>query len=298
MKLSLITVWAKLPFYYAKLFFLILQCKCLFLVAVLRNRSRSRWIVTWPEEPSPYSALYKICHRLGYRITNAAAHVNDLVIAWEDTTFRQSAQMPGCVPGKQRILNRTCSDISKRHVARVFGEVFGYSFEVDPRIEGGLMVRKSNVNAPHDGVIVQGPVQDEDSDVVYQKLIDNVVAGLVEDMRLPIFGDIIPFCLLKRMPIADRFTNDSGTGIICAVEDLLTKEEIATILRFCREMGLDYGELDVLRNNEDGKIYIVDVNNTPFGPLDRRIQVAWYFDPTSWEALTRMTRAFEAAFLR
>jgi len=31
-------------------------------------------------------------------------------------------------------------------------------------------------------------------------------------------------------------------------------------------MALDYGELDVLRNKNDGKIYIVDVNNTPQGP--------------------------------
>jgi len=29
---------------------------------------------------------------------------------------------------------------------------------------------------------------------------------------------------------------------------------------------LDYGELDVLRDNDNGKIYIVDVSNTPWGP--------------------------------
>ena len=38
------------------------------------------------------------------------------------------------------------------------------------------------------------------------------------------------------------------------------------ILLFCRRMGLDYGELDMLRDREDGRLYIVDVNNTPFGP--------------------------------
>jgi hypothetical protein len=31
-------------------------------------------------------------------------------------------------------------------------------------------------------------------------------------------------------------------------------------------MGLDFGELDILRDNDDGRIYIVDVNNTPSGP--------------------------------
>lgn len=31
-------------------------------------------------------------------------------------------------------------------------------------------------------------------------------------------------------------------------------------------MGLDYGELDILRNNLDGRIYVVDVNKTLWGP--------------------------------
>jgi len=45
------------------------------------------------------------------------------------------------------------------------------------------------------------------------------------------------------------------------------------LLQLCHELGLDYGELDVLINVDDGKVYIVAVNNTPFGPpkiLDSR----------------------------
>ncbi len=298
MKLSPVNVWLKLPFYYGKLFLLIAQCKYLFLLALLRSRSRPRWIVTWPESPSPFSALYKICHRLGLRITTQAQQIDDVVFAWEDTTVRKTDYPQNRLAPGRIILNGACSDIRKRHVARVFGEVFGYTFEVDPQTYQALMVRKSDANAPHDGTIIQGPLRDDRQDVVYQKLIDNVVCGLVEDLRVPIFGDIIPFCLLKRMAIEDRFTNDTGTGIICETADTLSAGEIADILRFCRAMGLDYGELDVLRNNEDGKIYIVDVNNTPFGPLDRHIQVPWYFDSVAWEALERMSRAFQQAFLQ
>ena len=298
MNLSSVVGVLKLPFYYAKLLLLIAQCKCLLLFAVIRNRSLSRWIVTRPDRPSPYSAFYKICHRLGYRITNNVRQAHDLVIAWEDTTVRQPDQPLEELAASHRILNHRCSDISKRHVARVFGEVFGYTLQVDPRTHGGLMVRKSDANAPHDGTILTGPLDDDSPTVVYQKLVDNVVGGLVEDMRLPIFGEIIPYCLLKRMPIPDRFINENGTAIICEVEDVLTEEEIATVLRFCRAVGLDYGELDVLRDNADGRIYIVDVNNTPFGPLDRSIQVRFYFDPTSWESLERMRRAFQKAFVQ
>ncbi len=288
----------KLPFYYAKLALLIAQCKCLLLLAVIRNRSLPKWIVTHPETPSPYSAFYKICHRLGYRITNNVRRADELLIAWEDTTVRQPDHLLEKLAATHQVINQRCTDISKSHVARVFGEVFGYTLEVDPRTHEGCMVRKSDANAPHDGVIMTGPIRDERSGVVYQKLVDNVVRGAVEDMRLPVFGEIIPYCLLKRMPIPDRFVNETGVGIICEVGDLLTSEEIATVLRFCRAMGLDYGELDVLRDSKDGRIYVVDVNNTPFGPLDRLIQVRWYFDAMSWVCLEKMSRAFQTAFGR
>ena len=35
---------------------------------------------------------------------------------------------------------------------------------------------------------------------------------------------------------------------------------------FCRAFDLDYGGLDIMRDKVDGRIYIVDVNYTPFGP--------------------------------
>ncbi len=277
---------------------LIAQCKGLLLYAMIRNGSGARYIVTRPDLPSPYTAFYKICHRLGYRITRDLRLANGPVIAWEDTTVRGPDGGLTIYSSDHRVLNGACRDISKKHGARVFAEVFGYTLTVDPETYVGPMVKKSNINAFHDGSIVTGPLHEASADFVYQKLVDNVVDGRVRDLRIPVFGDIIPYCLDKRMPIEDRFTNETGSATICELADILAPEEVAMILRFCRAVGLDYGELDVLRDNADGRLYIVDVNNTPYGPLDRHIEVSCYFDPTSWECLERMSRAFEKAFLR
>ena len=38
-------------------------------------------------------------------------------------------------------------------------------------------------------------------------------------------------------------------------------DEVERLLEFCGAIGLDYGELDVLLDNGDGRIYVVDVNN-------------------------------------
>ena len=35
---------------------------------------------------------------------------------------------------------------------------------------------------------------------------------------------------------------------------------------FCTNLGLEFGSLDILRDMDEGKIYIVDANNTPHGP--------------------------------
>ncbi len=64
--------------------------------------------------------------------------------------------------------------------------------------------------------------------------------------------------------------------------------------------------MDVLRDSQDGKIYIVDVNNTPYGPSSRwarrpgewrtRLPRGWYIDATSWSTLDRLAEGFEEAF--
>ena len=47
---------------------------------------------------------------------------------------------------------------------------------------------------------------------------------------------------------------------------MFSEDELAKISRFCHKMQLDFGGLDILRDNQDGRIYIVDVNKTDMGP--------------------------------
>jgi hypothetical protein len=56
---------------------------------------------------------------------------------------------------------------------------------------------------------------------------------------------------------------------LCPTEEALSADEISNIGKFARSIGLDYGELDVLRDRDDGRIYIVDANKTPTGPSFR-----------------------------
>ncbi len=51
----------------------------------------------------------------------------------------------------------------------------------------------------------------------------------------------------------------------------MSGQEISNLLQFCQLMGMDYGELDVLRDRQDGRIYVVDANSTPLPPPPAKV---------------------------
>jgi hypothetical protein len=48
--------------------------------------------------------------------------------------------------------------------------------------------------------------------------------------------------------------------------EVFSDAELDLIRRFTRELKLDWGGVDVLRNKADGRIYVVDANKTDMGP--------------------------------
>ncbi len=223
-------------------------------------------ILFYPELPKSYHILYKVCHRLGYRITNNPSKHSDLIIAFEDTTYRTPNPVLEQLKQTRRIINIDSCDISKEYVEEVFQDVFGYGMKIDPRTHTGTCVQKSNTNALHDGKVITCPTEPKEG-YVYQKLIESD-CGKDEamDLRIYVFNNTIPFVLKRYKSIHDRF--DRTLRAVCvATLDVLTEEEVRLVVTFSQRMGLDYGELDALRCSETGILYIVDVNNTPAGPL-------------------------------
>ncbi len=259
-------------------------------------------ILFYPAQPQPIHVIYKALLFLGFRTVSDPNQHYDVAIKW----WRAPDGMPfgpsgkdvlaefGRVPANARLLNIKCEDISKEHLNAVFDETFGYSVSVDPSMHKGKCVMKSNWNALHEGRTIECPTQVRDRNVVYQKLIRNETEdGLVEDMRVPVFGDRTPFVYLKYRSVKDRFVDRVHTNTkakIAEVREVLSEEELKNIHRFCANIGMDYGEIDVLRDRTDGRIYIVDANNSPSGPPS----------PISYSegklAVMRLAQAFEEAF--
>jgi len=228
-------------------------------------------ILFYPNKPEKFYTLYKIVVLLGYRIVYGNKLNNyDVVIKWKDATYTDP--LPIFLRDKPHI-NADCIDISKRFISKVFDEVFGYALSINPLEYKGPIVVKSNRNFAHDGQIVEGPINKNqlDDSKVYQVLIDNIdpYTGLAVDLRVPIFGKNIPIVWKKYKKIDERFGRNVIMREIAYPEEVFAEDEICKMIEVAVRMGLEYGEMDVLRDKKTKRIYIVDVNSTP--ALDKTI---------------------------
>jgi len=226
---------------------------------------RNKTILFFPERPPYRFAAYDACTFLGYRIVKRPHRRFDVAFKRSNSTFFDDARLDAVPVKRCKIINSGSLDISKRTVGRVFAEVFGYELGVDPASYTGQMIEKSDANGAHDGRVVQGPLSSEliQAGRVYQKLIESqsFIDGYFLDYRVPIHGGEIPLVYLKHRPETQRFKVYEHTEFKDP-DEVFELEELEKLCLMAKAMGLDYGEMDVLRDR-DGRIYVIDVNNTP-----------------------------------
>ncbi len=231
----------------------------------LQNTFAGRTLLCTPEMPGEVGyELRKLAMILGVRLTRETTRPH-LGMAWRDTTVRDDSELVRQNPGQ--FLNGHCSNIGKDRIEEVFEKVSGYALRVDPTTHRGSCVRKSVLNAKHDGVVLNCPIAKAEPGYVYQRLIDNTVNdGEIVDLRAPFYRDTLPVVYVKYRKLGARFADINDRVELHRTEEIFSREELELIVRFGRAFGLDYGGMDILRDNATRKLFIVDVNNTPFGP--------------------------------
>jgi hypothetical protein len=258
--------------------------------AIAKNECKS--ILFYPHFPSYGYVIYNICRILGYKMTNDCRDKFYLAVNWQDSTYKIYDDILMDLIKSSIVLNSQCKNIDKRYIDSIFKEVFGHSIMINPLSYKGACVMKSNLNGQHDGRVIQCPVDKIDENCVYQKVINNKYDDtLVQDIRVPIFKNSIPFLYLKYRPIQNRFSNTNTETIIAEVHKIFSNGDLEKIFIFCKKIGLDYGELDILRDENNKLLYIVDVNNTPFGPPNHISK------PEKQLALKLMAKTFEDVFM-
>ena len=221
-----------------------------------------------PDWPSKRASIMAYADALKWVVTNQPDTptrfngTTTLKLAFDDRTEKRQAQ-----PG---FWNGHCLDISKSTLDRHHHEVFGYGLNVDPTTHNGPMLEKSEGNAVHDGREIQGPLSTDhlQPSKVYQRIIDNRTEnGLFEDLRVVVIRGELPLVYRKRKTGEVRYTNETvEVDLAESPKTLLSDTEMEQIASLSAKMCADFAELDVLRDRQDGRIYCVDLNPTPYGP--------------------------------
>ncbi|MBX9745378.1 MAG: hypothetical protein K2X34_00655, partial [Hyphomonadaceae bacterium] len=180
--------------------------------------------------------------------------------------FEDQTRATPPAPRHAKAFNFGVGDVSKSYVARVMEEAFGYPLAIDPATFAGEAVEKGEGNGVHDGRIVQCPLPRVEGKS-YQRVIKTEGAdGWAYDLRTACVGRRPVVVFVKQKPAVSRFSIQNTSVVVKTPEEVFSPAEIQQIERFCAAMQLDWGGLDVLREHESGRLYVVDVNKTDTGP--------------------------------
>jgi hypothetical protein len=255
---------------------------------IARRHGRSGLpILTIPDKPNPRATISLIAAELGRDFATRGRA--DIAIWWDGQTLRQPDRDVLDVTNV-RVLNLGCTNVSKSRVSAAYEAAFGRDLLIDPTTHTGLAVEKNEINGTKDGRAVQCPTARRPG-YAYQRLVNNTCGDFTEDIRIPVFGSRIPLVFLRYRPRSGRFSDVYTSSHVAECADLLTDVEVAQINAMCRTLGMDYGELDALRDQDNGVLYVVDANPTPYGPPNQLAR-------TVWDRVIRdLATAFSAEFL-
>jgi len=246
-----------------------------------------------PEYPErEFYTIIPLFMHLGWFATQDPSADFSFAICWQDSTWLQPDPVLTELARHKPVVNQHCLDISKQRVEREFFAETGRSTFVDPLTFSGRAVCKYNENA-RGGHLVDLPLLKPDPKFVYQRLIDATAAGSVVEYRVPVVLGTIPLVYreLKDIP-HDQIKTRKQSAQLCSADTVFSAAEIGQVLSFCRRMGLDFGELDILRSNDDGQLYILDANKTP-GGLGIFNRVNWRQEQRM-EVIAKLAAAFKS----
>ena len=175
---------------------------------------------------------------------------------------------------KGKVINFFLKNTTKTFVANSFEKFFGYNLAIDPMEHNGWCVLKDDLNGSKTCSFLKCPILKEDimPHTAYQKVIhydSTENKDHIHELRVPIIGRIIPYIFFKTRRRGLRFTSKNLKVEIRKPLDYFSEDELIQIIKYCKSINFEYGELDILRSDEDGLIYIIDVNNSPWWPPNR-----------------------------
>jgi len=213
-----------------------------------------------PHRPRPWYIVWAAVVWGGMAFADRAEGA-DATFYFEDRTIAAPPE-----PQHPRAFNFAVGDVSKSTVAAMNERAFGYPLALDPETHAGEAVEKGEGNGLHDGRTVMCPTPRVPGKAYQRVIRTEGDDGWAYDLRTACVGRKPVVVFVKKKPATARFSIQNTSVVVKAPEDVFSAAEIAQLCTFCETMQLDWGGLDVLRERESGRLYVVDVNKTDTGP--------------------------------
>ena len=213
-------------------------------------------ILIYPDKLKDHYKVKMILDHLGYPCTYNTGDAYDVVFNSSQKELHEFD-----LKTTKTIINGRCNNVLKNNVDSKWEAVTGRGLSVNPMEFKGWCVEKTLKQGTNSGRFVMCPHPPK-KDFGYFKWVDTRDENMMlNDYRMVICGGKVILCLIKRKPQDNPF-RFSHTGYIKVNEmHYFSTGEINNIVTFTQAIGLDFGEIDVLRSNFDGEVYVIDVNN-------------------------------------
>ena len=200
--------------------------------------------------PSTLDGWHKLYHaKLAGLFRISQIEDADIVFNWNsESVYTQ----PLVIAGK-RVVNGMCTNVSKANVDAVFTKVYGYSSLTNARF---VVEKRSDFQGKKDARLIDSEQTPRREGYVYQIPfieISGCKQRIIERRHVIMnYRPVMTIVKIKDVSIDDLI----GETIDLKVGGTTTDERIG---RFCDEIGLEFGEVDVM--NFYDKDYIIDANN-------------------------------------
>ena len=197
-----------------------------------------------------------------------------------------------------QIINDTLLNIKKDYIDDVFYDIFGYSIRIDPTTHVGYCGIKTSQNAVHGLKMLECPIQPYEVDTIprvsnngephyriYMKLIDTRISPtIIRDFRIVVMGGEIVYLFEKHLDSSCLAHPQKGKYFKAYgykhMNKFFSEDEVKKIYQYIQRTNTNFAEIDILRSNYDGKMYIIDENPVPgggvFNAMDNKDEVIQY----------------------
>lgn len=203
-------------------------------------------ILFYPDNLKPNCKLFLALKDLGINFHSDINKEYDLAFFW---SYKSCFTPQDNFVKNNIFLNKGCYDVSKTRVSDIYDNLI-----VDPTNYNGSVVRKTENQCSKDDTLVTCPTKKENG-FIYRKYIDTYENNFHIVYRLFYMGG--PSILTK------KYFKDLGKTFVKWEEvplSIISEKKIQKIILNSNEFGVDFAEIDLLKD-KDGNFYVIDINN-------------------------------------